>query len=172
MEGTLIFLSFIVRYVESQFTLLTYWRHTTVIPYILETYHCNTLLRKETDQQQDKTKSLAGLLCTTKHYIILQESSMNVWITVAETFLGIQKGFRTDERCSKYTTLRPNWERPAKMQNFALLKRNEADSASWSFKSWNNFCAGRCRNATRAWLVSVKSNVYRPSGADLLKWSF
>ena len=47
------FLTVIVRYVESQFTLLTSE---------LETYHCNTLRRKGTEQQQNKTKSLPGLL--------------------------------------------------------------------------------------------------------------
>ena len=42
-------------------------------------------------------------------------------LPVAETFLGVQRGFSSSERCSKYTTLRPNWERPAKIQNFAVL---------------------------------------------------
>ena len=74
--------------------------------------------------------------------------------------------------------MRSNWERPAKMQNFALLyKRNEADSADDNI---NNTCSVE---VSRFEITSVQataeappehgwSTVNHPSGADLLKVEF
>ena len=86
--------------------------------YILETYHGNTLLRKGTERQQNKKPTWPTMHNQTLYYFTRKQyECLNYrrWNVSRHT-----EGL-SSERCSKYTTLRPNWERPAKMQNFALM---------------------------------------------------
>ena len=84
---------------------------------------------------------------------------MNIWITIAETFLGIQRSFWVKDVASiQLWDLAGSGQLKCKTMSYCNTMRQTQLMIitllfSWSFKSWNNFCAGRHRSATRTWLV-------------------
>ena len=154
----MVFSTFILRYVESKFTLLTYlMENNTVITVI--SYCTKGLNNSKTKQKPIPTiynKTLFRWYGNEvfhdwyyHYFTIKQYECKNV---------RMQRGFRV-KRCSiKLWDLTGNGL--LKCKNYALLWHNEADSVnnnntflfSWSFKNWNNICAGLCRSATRTWM--------------------